>query len=111
MAAYTAANGVTPGVSASAVALLQDAARRYPSNDTTIGDLTNTAGYRFNARTPTKDNVYIAKFDFNLTDRQTLFLRGTYQDDLVGQAPQFPDSPLRRPGITRKELLPVIPGP
>ena len=92
-AAYTAANGVSPGISASAVALLQDAARKYPSNDTTTGDLTNTAGYRFNARTPTKDNVYIAKFDFNLTNNQTLFLRGTYQNDLIGQAPQFPDSP------------------
>lgn len=93
-AAYTAANGVTPGISASAVALLQDAARRYPANDfVSTGDLINTAGYRFNASTPTKDNVYIAKFDFNLTDRQTLFLRGTYQNDLVGTAPQFPDMP------------------
>src|SRR5215471_2553006 len=90
---YTAANGVSPGISASAVAVLQDAARRYPANDTTTGDLTNTAGYRFNARTPTNDNVYIAKFDFNLTSRQQLFFRGTYQDDLIGQAPQFPDMP------------------
>jgi len=90
---YTAANGVTPGISTSAVALLQDAARRYRANDTTTGDLTNTAGYRFNASTPTNDNVYIAKVDFNLTSRQELFLRGTYQDDLIGQAPQFPDMP------------------
>jgi Carboxypeptidase regulatory-like domain len=91
---YTAANNVSPGVSASAVALLQDAARRYPANDfVTTGDLINTAGYRFNATTPTKNNVYIGKFDFNLTDRQTLFVRGTYQDDLIGQAPQFPDMP------------------
>lgn len=93
-AAYTAANGVSPGISASALALLQDAAKKYPANDfLTTGDLTNTAGYRFNASTPTKDNVYIAKFDFNLTDRQTLFVRGTYQNDLIGQAPQFPDMP------------------
>jgi len=90
---YTAANGVTPGVSTAALALLQDAARKYPANDTTTGDLTNTAGYRFNARTPTKDNVYISKVDFNLTDRQQLFFRGTYQDDRIGQAPQFPDLP------------------
>lgn len=90
---YTAANGVTPGVSTAALATLQDAAKRYPANDTTTGDLTNTAGYRFNARTPTTDDVYISKFDFNLTDRQQLFFRGTYQNDLIGQAPQFPDSP------------------
>ena len=93
-AAYTAANGSTPGISAAAMALLQDATKKYPANDfLTTGDLTNTAGYRFNASTPTKDNVYIAKFDFNLTDRQTLFVRGTYQNDLVGGAPQFPDMP------------------
>jgi hypothetical protein len=93
-AAYLAANGVSPGISASAVATLQDAAKRYPANDfVTTGDLINTAGYRFNASTPTKDNVYIGKFDFNLTDRQTLFVRGTYQNDLIGAAPQFPDMP------------------
>src|SRR5215471_6597568 len=93
-AAYLAANGSSPGISTSAVAVLQDAAKRYPANDfVTTGDLINTAGYRFNARTPTNDNVYIAKFDFNLTDKQQLFFRGTYQNDLVGQAPQFPDMP------------------
>lgn len=93
-AAYTAANGSTPGLSASAVAAIQDAARKYPANDfVTTGDLINTAGFRFNASTPTNDNVYISKFDFNLTDRQTLFVRGTYQNDLIGAAPQFPGMP------------------
>ncbi len=93
--AFAAANGVSPGTSAAAVAYLQDIARRYPANDFTTGsgDLTNTAGFRFNANTPTKNNLYIAKFDFNLTDRQALFLRGNYQDDRIGQAPQFPDLP------------------
>src|SRR5947208_833877 len=41
--------------------------------------------------TPTNNNVYIAKFDFNLTDRQAMFFRANYQDDRIGQAPQFPD--------------------
>src|SRR6266550_472619 len=93
--AFAAANGVSPGTSTAAVAYLQDIARRYPANDFTTGsgDLTNTAGFRFNANTPTKNNLYIAKFDFNLTDRQALFLRGNYQDDRIGQAPQFPDLP------------------
>jgi Carboxypeptidase regulatory-like domain len=92
---YTAANGVSPGVNANALALLQSAANKYVANDFTsgVGDLSNTAGFRFNASTPTNDNVYITKLDFNLTKRQTLFFRGTYQDDLIGQAPQFPDSP------------------
>src|SRR5215831_2966073 len=91
---YTAANNVSPGISAAAVASIQDAAKKYPANDfITTGDLIYTAGFRFNASTPTKDNVYIAKTDFNLTDKQTLFVRGTYQNDLVGTAPQFPDMP------------------
>ena len=91
---YAAANGgLTPGTSAAAINLLRDVTQRYPSNDTTVGDLINTGGYRFNATTPTETDTYIARLDFNLTDRQTLFVRGNYQEDLVGQAPQFPDMP------------------
>ena len=93
-AAYAAANGgLTPGTSAAAINLLRDATQRYPSNDTTVGDLINTGGFRFNATTPTETDTYIGRFDFNLTNRQTLFVRGNYQEDLVGQAPQFPDMP------------------
>jgi hypothetical protein len=91
---FAGANGgLTPGVSPAAVALLQDAARRYPSNDTTTGDLTNTGGFRFNASTPTIEDTYISKFDFILTKRQTMFVRANYQNDIIGQAPQFPDTP------------------
>ncbi|HZB45073.1 MAG TPA: TonB-dependent receptor, partial [Pyrinomonadaceae bacterium] len=92
-AAYLAANGVSPGVSTAALSLLQDAARRYPANDFTTGDTINTGGFRFNARTPTELDTYIGRFDLNLTDRQSLFVRGNYQDDLIGQAPNFPDTP------------------
>jgi hypothetical protein len=86
-------NGVSPGINAAAVNYLQSIARKYPANDFTTGsgDLTNTAGFRFNANTPTNNNVYIAKFDFNLTNNQSMFFRGNYQDDRLGQAPQFPD--------------------
>jgi Carboxypeptidase regulatory-like domain len=90
---YAAANGISPGVSPAALAVLQSAANRYVANDTTVGDGINTGGFRFNATTPTTLDTYIAKFDFNLTDRQTLFVRGNYQNDKVGQAPQFPDFP------------------
>ncbi|MDT4953497.1 MAG: hypothetical protein QOJ02_1635 [Acidobacteriota bacterium] len=90
-AAYTAANGVSPGVSPAALALLADAAKKYPSNDTTVGDGINTGGFRFNARTPSHYDTHTARFDFNLTDRQALFLRANYQNDVIGQAPQFPD--------------------
>ena len=66
--------------------MLAAAAQRYPANDTTVGDGLNTGGFRFNARTPTELNTYIARFDFNLTSNQTLFVRGNYQNDLVTRA-------------------------
>jgi hypothetical protein len=108
-AAYTAANGVTPGVNPVALAALAGAARRYPANDPGVGDGLNTSGFRFNARTPSELNTYIARFDFNLTDRQNLFVRGNYQMDLVTLATYgdtdcsanadsiqcFPDTPAR----------------
>jgi hypothetical protein len=88
-ASYVAANGASPGINPAALAVLADAARRYPANDTTVGDGLNTSGFRFNARTPTELNTYIGRFDFNLTNRQTLFVRGNYQNDLVTRAVYF----------------------
>jgi len=80
---YLAVNGFTPGINPATLAVLASAANRYPANDATVGDGLNTGGFRFNAKTPAKLNTYIARFDFNLTDRQTLFVRGNYQNDLV----------------------------
>src|ERR1043166_5247817 len=82
-AAYTAANGVTPGINPAALAALAGAAARYPANDNGVGDGLNTSGFRFNARTPAKLNTYIARFDINLNKRQTLFVRANYQNDNV----------------------------
>lgn len=82
-ATYNAVNGFSPGVNPAALALLASAASRYPANDGTVGDGLNTSGFRFNAKTPARLNTYIARFDFNLTDRQALFLRGNYQNDVV----------------------------
>ena len=65
------------------LAVLADAARRYPANDTTVGDGLNTGGFRFNAKTPARLNTYITRMDFNLTNRQTLYFRGNYQRDHV----------------------------
>jgi Carboxypeptidase regulatory-like domain len=89
--AYLTANGITPGVSQPALDFLKDIARRFPANDTiTAGDGVNTGGFRFNAPTPTTLDTYVLKFDFNLTDSQTLFVRGNYQDDNLGLAPILP---------------------
>ncbi len=91
-AAYIAVNGVTPGINPAALSLLNSAALRYRANDNTVGDGLNTAGFRFNATTPTQLNVYHGRFDMNLTDRQTLFVRGAYQNDLITQVRRFPDT-------------------
>lgn len=91
-AGYIAANGVTPGLNPSALSVLAAAATKYQANDNTTGDGLNTGGFRFNATTPTELNVYHARADFNLTDRQTLFIRGAYQNDLITQVRRFPDT-------------------
>ena len=88
-AAYIAANGSSPGINPAALNVLAAAAQRYPANDTTVGDGLNTGGFRFNARTPTELNTYIGRFDFNLTNNQTLFVRGNYQNDIVTRAVYF----------------------
>ena len=88
-AAYIAANGSSPGINPAGLAVLAGAAQRYPANDSTVGDGLNTSGFRFNAKTPTELNTYIARFDFNLTNSQTLFVRGNYQNDLVTRAVYF----------------------
>jgi carboxypeptidase family protein len=89
-AAYQARNHDSgPGINPQTLAVLAAASQRYPANDTTVGDGLNTSGFRFNARTPTELNTYIARFDFNLTNNQQLFLRGNYQNDLVTRAVYF----------------------
>ena len=91
-AAYLAAYGVDPGRNPAALSVLAAAAGRYPANSSSVGDGLNTAGFRFNASTPSQLNVHNARFDFNLTNRQNLFARGIYQDDLITQVRAFPDT-------------------
>src|SRR5215813_231935 len=93
-------NSIFPAVSMNplAISALAQAAAKYPANDFTQGDSTvdtrlNTAGFRFNAPTPVKLNSHSARFDLNLTNRQTLFVRANAIHDLIGLAPQFPDTP------------------
>ena len=71
--------------------------KRYPSpNDFTgdAGDLLNTAGYRFNAPLPYKENNFVGKVDINPTSNQHVFGRVTYNRiSAVGAAPQFLGDP------------------
>jgi len=86
------------GINPAAVAILADAAKRYPANDFSVGDGLNTGGFRFNAKTPLKLNTHILRLDYNVTSdaKHVVFLRGNYQEDTVGFAPQFPDTPAPR---------------
>lgn len=84
-----------------ALAVLADAAQRYPANDLqAAGDGLNTAGFRFNAPTRVRLNSHVARLDFNLTSKHTLFFRGSYQHDTqplsFANPQQFPDTPVVR---------------
>ncbi|MBA2526712.1 MAG: TonB-dependent receptor [Pyrinomonadaceae bacterium] len=81
------------GINPAAIAALGAAAAKYPANDFTVGDGLNTAGFRFNAPLPVKNNSHSARFDFNLTGAQKLFVRENYIHDLQGGIPAFPDTP------------------
>ena len=81
------------GINPLVAPILADAARRYPANDPTAGDGLNTGGFRFNAPTPLRWNTNTIKFDYNLSSKHILSLRGNYQQDVVGRVPRFPDTP------------------
>lgn len=89
-------NAIFPsvGINPAAVAVFAAAARRYPANDFTSGqgDGVNTAGFRFNSQTSTKENTHIARFDFNINDKQALYFRGNYQFDNAVGTSYFPDT-------------------
>ncbi|MGH9752674.1 MAG: carboxypeptidase regulatory-like domain-containing protein [Blastocatellia bacterium] len=59
-------------------------------NDFSIGDGLNRAGFRFNAPISTRLNTNIARLDYTINDRHTLFFRGNYQEDLYGGASNLP---------------------
>ncbi|HXR38712.1 MAG TPA: carboxypeptidase-like regulatory domain-containing protein [Terracidiphilus sp.] len=74
---------------------------RYPmANDTTgdVGDLVNTAGYRFNAPFPLVENDYVQRVDLTLNDKMKVFGRGTVANRSATQnAVQFPGDPFTYP--------------
>lgn len=81
------------GVNPAAVAVLAQAASKYPANDFSIGDGLNTAGFRFSALTPVRRNSHVGKFDFNLTSKQQAFVRVNVIYDQIARTRQFPDTP------------------
>src|SRR5215813_1435742 len=80
----------TGGVNEAGLAILRGAPL---PNTNEVGDGLNIGGYRFNAPISTKLGAHIAKFDFRLNNQHSFFVRGNYQNDLYGTAPQFPTTP------------------
>lgn len=84
-------NGPCPGhgIDPAALATLQ----AYPHVNSAGGDGFNTGGFTFSAPNPISLNTYIAKFDYQLSDRHHLFVRGNLLSDRISGAPQFPGEP------------------
>jgi hypothetical protein len=63
----------------------------YPEpNGTLFGDGLNFESFGFSAAAPIHLTTYIAKIDYNVTDRNRIFVRGNLQGDGSSGAPQFP---------------------
>ena len=78
-------NSIYPqaGINPAVLQAFANAAGKYPVNDSTTGDGFNTGGFRFNAPLTISENTHIARFDWNLSERQQIFLRGNYQWDIT----------------------------
>lgn len=65
---------------------------KYATNDASVGDGLNYAGYRFRAPVSLNNNAFIAKLDYHLTanGNHTLFWRGALQNLDSPQAPFLP---------------------
>ncbi|HLZ40019.1 MAG TPA: carboxypeptidase-like regulatory domain-containing protein [Candidatus Sulfotelmatobacter sp.] len=78
---------------------------RYPhANDFSgaAGDLINTAGYRFNAPFPYKEDDYVQRVDYNLNDKMKIWGKGNFvRTNGTESAIQFPGDPLTSPFFDR----------
>jgi hypothetical protein len=79
-----------PATNTASVAYFQ----QFPiSNANGAGDLLNTGGYNFTSPAPIHQITNIARIDWNVTPRQTLFVRGNLQSDNQSTSLQFPGLP------------------
>src|SRR6185437_11917908 len=95
----------TPGfVSAGlAPALTSLFSSRYPDpNDFSVGDGINSAGFRFNAPNPLKENDYLGRADFNINNSNKLFARFNFTNiTAINFLNQFPGDPLTSPDLNK----------
>ena len=88
-------NGTCPqgaGVDPSVIATMN----LYPlPNSNQLGDGFNFRAFTFSSPTPNKLDTYVAKFDYNLSANQRLFVRLGLQNDHFNGEQQFPGQPAR----------------
>ena len=80
----------------------------YPlPNNSTTGDLVNTAGYLFRGSTHNVKDWYIAKLDYNLTSdgKQRLSLSGALANESSAGAPFLPGTPPEQTNVTYNKGL------
>jgi len=63
---------------------------QYPMPNEPGTDGQNLMDFRFAAPIENDFNTFIGRFDYKVSDGQTLFIRGNMQDDTINSAPQFP---------------------
>jgi hypothetical protein len=79
-----------PGVDAAVLGYFN----QFPmANSINAGDNINTGGYIFASPAPASLITNIARIDYNLSPKQTLFIRGNLQSDNILQPEQFPGGP------------------
>jgi hypothetical protein len=76
---------------------------RYPhSNNSDVGDLLNTGGFRFNAPFPYKESDYVTRVDFNLNSKMKLY--GKFNTNRINGTESsiwFPGDPATAPFIDK----------
>lgn len=76
-----------PGDDAATLAYM----KLYPlSNGTNVGDGYNTGGYTFSSPAPVSNITNIVRIDYNVTPKQSLFVRGNLQSDNTAYTSSFP---------------------
>jgi hypothetical protein len=76
----------------------------YPMpNDPTQGDGLNVAGYRFPYTLTRSFNTYIARLDWNVNAKHSLFWRGNLQNDTEPTPPAFPGQPPANSTLTNNK--------
>ncbi len=99
---------IDPGGIGENAGVLQIFQNVYPhGNDTSLGDQVNTTGFRFNSPIHSKQDTYIAKFDYKVDEagKHNLFVRGNLQNDHAIGTPQFPGQPPNSVNLTNNKGL------